>query len=374
MAEPLKNLFDEDVIDRIAQMFVPHAPDLDWNKFCSGARHGYRKLELLPRARHIADCLATVLPRDFPAAVELLIASLGPAHEVEQNSGMASFVYLPHCLYVAKYGIEHFEAAMRANYELTKRFSAEFSIRPFIARYPQASLRLLEQWVEDPNVHVRRLVSEGTRPRLPWAGRLSTFADSPSTMILLLERLRDDPHEYVRRSVANHLNDIGKDHPQLLIKLCARWMQQASADRRRLIGHALRSLIKQGHADALRIMGFSAGVGLSVGAGKVSPKRALIGASAKAEFTVLNNSRRSQPVLVDLRVHYVKADGTSSPKVFKHSEFELAAGEARSLSYKLSFRQMTTRTHYPGRHRIEALVNGKVMPVAEFSLIGSAAG
>ena len=256
MAEPLKNQFDEDVIDRIAQMFEPVAPELDWFSFRAAARKGYRELELLPRARHIADSLAQVLPKDFPTAVELMIASLGPAHEVEQNSGMAGFVYLPHCLYVAKYGLEHFDAGMKANYELTQRFSAEFSVRPFIEKNPAACLQLFNQWVDDPNVHVRRLVSEGTRPRLPWAGRLSSFADSPGTMIALLTRLRDDRHEYVRRSVANHLNDIGKDHPQVLIELCSQWMRDADLQRKRLIGHALRSLIKAGPARCAADHGF----------------------------------------------------------------------------------------------------------------------
>lgn len=368
MAEPLKNYFNESFIDRIAQMFLQVAPELDWKLFKKQAQIGFETLELLDRARHIANCLARALPADFPQAAQIVIDSLGPAHEVEQHSGMEAFIYLPHCMFVAHHGLNHFDAAMRANYELTKRFTAEFSVRPFIEQYPKESLALFEAWVLDPNVHVRRLVSEGTRPRLPWWGALKVFANSPESMIALLLHLRDDPHEYVRRSVANHLNDIGKEHPQLLVRTCAKWMKGASLNRQRLIKHALRSLVKQGHAEALQVLGFREAEGLTVRGGKVTPRQPSIGSAARVDFAVENCSGETQAVLVDLKVHYVKANGSLAPKVFKLTQFVLAAGESKALSHKLSFKQMTTRTHYPGKHLLEVLINGRTVDLAEFTL------
>ena len=136
---------------------------------------------------------------------------------------MDVFIYLPHVFFVAKFGVGHFEASMRAQYELTQRFTAEYSIRGFLERYPERTLARLREWAGDANAHVRRLVSEGTRPRLPWAPRLRAFQDDPQPVLELLELLKDDPELYVRRSVANNLNDIGKDNPTALIDTCRHW-------------------------------------------------------------------------------------------------------------------------------------------------------
>lgn len=370
MAEPLKNQFGEEIIDRIAAMVSPQAPRLDWESFRRRARKGYVELEMMDRARQIASELARVLPKRFPIAADLLVRSFGPAHESEQNSGMEGFLYLPFGLYIATHGLDDFDAGMRANYELTKRFTAEFSLRPFLEKQPKRALEYLACWVDDPNVHVRRLVSEGTRPRLPWAGRLRTFDDCPDAMIGLLTRLRDDPHEYVRRSVANHLNDIGKSHPDLLVDVCARWMAAASEPRRKLVRHALRFLVKQGHEGAIRVLGFDRRHADAVEIGRVSitPRRASIGESIEVRFQLCNKASSGCRLVVDLKVHYVKADSTHSPKVFKLGQVELAAGGAIELRHKLSLRQMTTRTHYPGRHLLEAMVNGRPIALGGFTV------
>ena len=171
---------------------------------------------------------------------------------------METLFYLPFVFFVADHGLECFETSMRAQYELTKRFTAEFSIRAFIERYPNETLKRLAEWAHDPNMHVRRLVSEGTRPRLPWASRLRGFQEDPSPVLELLEVLKDDPEEYVRRSVANNLNDISKDHPELVVEVTRRWWLDASEDRRRLVRHALRTLVKAGNTEALAVLGYDA--------------------------------------------------------------------------------------------------------------------
>ncbi len=166
------------------------------------------------------------------------------------------FFYLPHTIFVAEHGLDHFELSMKAQYELTKRFSAEGSIRPFIAKYPDRTLGTLREWSGDSNAHVRRLVSEGTRLRLPWAMRVQWLDANPERVLELLELLKDDPSTMVRRSVANNLNDLGKVHPALLARTCEAWLQNASTERRALVEHALRSAVKRGNADALRLLGY----------------------------------------------------------------------------------------------------------------------
>jgi 3-methyladenine DNA glycosylase AlkC len=221
MGEPLKNFYGPDVPARIAAMIAQVDPAFPAEAFLADALDGYEALELTPRARQIARALGRHLPQDYERAIEILVASLAPKLEAAELTGMEVFVYMPHVFFVADRGGDRFEASMRAQYELTQRFTAEYSIRVFLERYPEATLARLREWARDPSVHVRRLVSEGTRPRLPWAPRLRSFQDDPRPVLELLELLRDDPELYVRRSVANNLNDIGKDNPAALIETCS---------------------------------------------------------------------------------------------------------------------------------------------------------
>jgi 3-methyladenine DNA glycosylase AlkC len=227
---------------------------------------------------------------------------------------------------------------------------------------------MLRVWVRDPNPHVRRLVSEGTRPRLPWAGRLRGFQEDPLPVLALLEELKDDPELYVRRSVANNLNDIGKDHPEVLVDVARRWMFQASAERKALVRHALRSLVKEGHADALKVLGFGPDADVTIEDVTISPKRVAMGGKVVVAFTVRSTARRGQRVLVDLRVHFVRAAGKASPKVFKLKAVDLATGTTTSCRKTVSLADLTTRQHYPGKHLVDALVNGRVMPIGAFTL------
>ena len=258
MAEPLKNSFGPDVPVWVADVIEAVFPDFEREVFLQVALDGYDDLELTPRARHISKALAQVLPPDRDHAIRILIDSVGPEIGSNELTGMQSFRHLPFVFFVADEGLDCFETSMRAQYELTKRFTAEFSIRAFIERDPDKTLARLAEWARDPNVHVRRLVSEGTRPRLPWAPRLRGFQEDPSPVLELLEVLRDDPEEYVRRSVANNLNDISKDHPERAVDVVERWWVDAGEDRRRLVRHALRTLVKAGNARAIAVLGYGA--------------------------------------------------------------------------------------------------------------------
>jgi 3-methyladenine DNA glycosylase AlkC len=368
MAEPLKNYFGPDVPARIARMIKEVDSTFDEGAFLTDALDGYQALELTRRARQIADALGRHLPQEYELAIEILIASLGPKIEAAEVTGMAVFVYLPHVFYVAKFGADHFEASMRAQYELTQRFTAEYSIRVFLERYPERTLARLRQWAFDSNVHVRRLVSEGTRPRLPWASRLRAFQDDPRPVLELLELLKDDPELLVRRSVANNLNDIGKDNPATLIETCRRWMKDATPERSWLVRHALRSAVKRGEPEALEILGFIPAAGIRVRDIHVAPAVAVIGKSVTITVELANERAVTKQLLVELRIHFVKANGRPSPKVFALKALELQPRESARLTKKISLAQHTTRTHYPGQHRVEVLVNGRTSGATLFQV------
>jgi 3-methyladenine DNA glycosylase AlkC len=368
MGEPLKNHYGPDIPRRIGGMIADAWPAFDKKAFVAAALKGYEPLELKQRAHHIAKAMHAHLPREFPVAVDILLASLGPALEETESFGMAPFLYFPHLIFVAEHGLDHFEESMRAQHELTQRFSAEFSIRAFLVKHPARTLARLREWTADPSPHVRRLVSEGTRPRLPWAGRLRDFMRDPTPVLALLELLKDDPELYVRRSVANNLNDIGKDHPAILTKVAKEWLRDATPEREWVVRHALRSAVKRGDAGALDAMGYGKTANVDVGNVAISPKRAVIGGAVTIAFDVTNKSKQQQHVLVDFRIHFVKSNGKASPKVFKLKELDLAPRETVTLSKKVSLKEMTTRKHYPGRHVVDVVINGKTRPLGQFEL------
>jgi 3-methyladenine DNA glycosylase AlkC len=368
MASALKDSYGHAVAKTIARAVAAVHPDFPHDAFLADARKGYAPLSLIRRGRHVADALRRHLPPDYPDALAILMASLAhlPVGGTEQTLG--SFLLLPYTQFVSEHGLDHFEPSMAAQYRLTQLFTAEFSLRAFLDRHPDKTLALLRGWARDPSEHVRRLVSEGTRPRLPWAARLRAFQKDPTPVLALLELLRDDESLYVRRSVANNLNDIGKDHPERLVATANAWLDGASPQRQWIVRHALRSAIKRADPGALSALGFGGSANVRVGEVAIRPKRAAIGGGLSIAFDVANRAKKAQRVLVDLRVFYVKANGGSAPKVFKLTTLSLAPGETARVSKSLSLAQMSTRKHYPGRHRVEVMLNGRTEPLGEFDL------
>ncbi|MCC7263059.1 MAG: DNA alkylation repair protein [Candidatus Latescibacteria bacterium] len=368
MAEPLKNHYGPRIPERIAGMIGAVYPAFDRRAFRRDALDGYEALELMPRGRHLARTLRRHLPASYPKALKILLASIEPPG-TPRGADLGTFSYMPHTFFVAEYGLDHLELSLQAQYELTQRFTAEFSIRPFLERHPEATLARLRVWATDPSEHVRRLVSEGTRPRLPWAPRLRAFQRDPAPVLKLLELLKDDPALYVRRSVANNLNDIGKDHPELLAQIARRWLKGATPERAWVVRHALRSAVKRGEAGALAALGFGGQAQVEVSQVHLSPKRAALGGAVDLAFTLTSTSARAQRLLVDFQVFFVKASGKASPKVFKLKAVELAPGAALTLTKKISLAEMSTRRHYAGQHRVEVLLNGEARPLGSFQLM-----
>lgn len=257
----LANLLDRDAIECLVHNIRRVHPKFDGKAFQRSALNGLKPLSIMQRGQHLAKTLREYLPSRYEQAVRILIKSLTPPLANTEDLGLALFFYLPHVSFIATYGLDPvhnagrdpFEISMVAQYELTKRFSAEFSIRPFLIKWPERTLTKLMEWTEDQDPHVRRLCSEGTRPRLPWATRIPAFIKNPRPVLPILETLKDDPDLYVRRSVANHLGDIAKDHPRLAFELCERWLEGASKERKWLLRHAVRHPAKKGVKTALRI-------------------------------------------------------------------------------------------------------------------------
>lgn len=370
MAEPLKNHFGVEIPRTIAEMIVAVYPAFPKRQFLRTALQNYESLELMPRGRHIARALRQHLPDDYEKAIEILLASLGPSVPKQAgDGGMAPFLFMPHAMFVQDYGLDYFEPSMRAQYELTQRFTAEFSIRPFLEHHREATLARLTLWATDPSPDVRRLVSEGTRPRLPWAPRLREFQADPQPVLALLDLLKDDPDLYVRRSVANNLNDIGKDHPALLAQTAKKWMRNATEERRWLIRHALRSAVKRGEPGALHVLGAGHEAQVVVRQRSITPNRVKLGQSVTVAFEIRNAQSKLQRVVVDFRIHFVKANGSTTPKVFKLKMIELSPRASVSLKKRVSLKPMTTRTHYPGPHRVDILLNGRAKPLGTFELL-----
>jgi len=264
---------------------------------------------------------------------------------------------LPVNQFIAARGTDHFDLGLDLLKALTPHFTAEFGIRPFIHRDQRRALAIISGWVDDPDQHVRRLASEGTRPRLPWAMRLTQLVRNPAPILPILSALMDDPEDYVRRSVANSLNDIAKDHPDMVAAFIAGQIEDASPERRRLLKHASRTLLKNGHAQALANFGFGSAASLACELRLPKPS-VLFGEGLDFEIRLRNAGKASQSLMIDYAIHHVKADGSLSPKIFKWKTVTLAAGEHHVVQRRHAMRPITTRRYYPGEHRIAILING----------------
>jgi 3-methyladenine DNA glycosylase AlkC len=373
VADTLKTFFSPSLVRRLAADVARVHPDFPARAFVRDACAGLESLELLDRGRHISRALGAHLPSAYPDAIDVLLRSLGPEHASDElvGAGIAPFFYLPHLTLIADHGLGHFDLSMRAQYELTKRFTAEASIRPYIANEPERTFAVLRDWAKDPNAHVRRLVSEGTRLRLPWAPRVPWLDANPERILGLLELLKDDPSTMVRRSVANNLNDLGKVRPDLLIRTASAWLDGASSDRRVLIEHALRSAVKRGDPAALRLLGYGRAPKVSLERVVFDPRRVPIGTRVVMTFSLRSTSKTPQELLVDVAVHFVKARGVTTAKVFKVARVVLAPRRRVDLRALFSLAVHTTRVPRPGKHLVEVIVNGKAMRAGSFEVVKS---
>ena len=353
----MKDRISPDVVTHLADLLAAASKSFKREEFLAAAIEGLESMEMKARVIHVADALAAGLPANFPKAAKVIDRAL---KSPELNSWMAYAVDD----YVARYGIDFPEVALPLMGKLTKRWSCEFAIRPFIREHPKETFEQFDIWIGSDDEDLRRLVSEGSRPRLPWGGFIPEFVEDPTPTIALLDRLVDDPSLYVRKSVANHLNDIAKDHPELAIETARRWLDGDPDSERRhwIVGHGMRSLIKAGDPEALALVGYDAGAPVEIKGFEVNPDAIAIGEAVTISFTLV--AEEETPVMVDYLVHHAGTKGARSAKVFKLKKVKLSAGKPVLFRREHRIREVSVRKIYPGPHVIEVQVNGRVLAAA----------
>ncbi|MEN8116734.1 MAG: DNA alkylation repair protein [Bacteroidota bacterium] len=359
MAEKLKDiLFPREKVELFATVLKEVYLEFDTEHFVNSVcDENWPERELKEKMRHTTLCLHNYLPKDFPKAVKILVKI------VPKVTGFEAIV-LPD--YVEVYGQEHWDISLSALGELTKCGSSEFAIRPFLNKDLEGTMKYMTRWAGDDDFRVRRFASEGCRPRLPWASGVPALKKDPSLVLPILEKLKNDPEEFVRKSVANNLNDISKDHPELVLDICERW-QGKSKNTDWIIKHACRTLLKQGNKRAMLLFGFANPELMKVENLVFSDDSPAIGNDITFNFNLNLQTAQKQKVRLEYIVHFVKANGKTSPKVFQIKEVEMQPG-VHSITKKHTFKNMSTRKHYPGLHKFQVVVNGEVKAEASVTL------
>lgn len=360
-----KNWINADVVKKMASHIHHHFSQFDKASFCKVSAQ-LPPLELKARVELISATLFDHLPNDYERALKILM--LATTKPKAGQPALQGFELWPLTTFIEKFGLDHPDQSLLALYELTQRFTAEFAIRPFILQNPKRTLKVLQKWADDPNHHVRRLVSEGSRPRLPWGLRLKFLIEDPAPTLPLLERLKYDEELYVRKSVANHLNDISKDHPDLVVKIAKQWLQKAPAKHQKkiqwIVRHSLRSLLKAGHTEALQLLGYHVPSKIEISKMKLSKKNLKMGETLEFSFNLASSAEAD--LMIDYIIHHVKANGKHSAKVFKLSTKRVMPELAYEIRKKHAFKKITTRTYFSGKHFLEIMINGKIMNRTSF--------
>lgn len=357
MAEPLKNSYNAAFIDRLGKAIHSSHPAFDCQHFRQAVfSHGWDDLELKARMARIRESLQQTLALPYQQAIKALW------QPVQAFSGYEA-MFFPE--FIQAYGLDDWDTSIDALAWFTQFSSSEFAVRPFIEADSRKMMAQMLEWTRHDNHHVRRLASEGCRPRLPWAPALPAFKQDPSALWPILDALKTDQTDYVRRSVANNLNDISKDHPKQVLDWCEqRINQHPHTDW--IIKHACRGLLKASDPRALALFGFKPPKHIQINEFSSNISRIKEGDSLylQADFSA---AKALGKIRSEYLIHYVKANGTSSAKVFILAEAELNEPR-KSYRRKQSFARMTTRKHYPGIHKIELRINGVVMASCEVEL------
>lgn len=373
-ASLLKNHINADTILILANSISRVYGAFDTKGFIKQAQKNLDEKELKQRVQHLIDLLCQYMPQDFEKSADILFA-LADFWRKEEGLEISGFTAWPVIDYVPVVGLDKPILALELLEKLTPHFSAEFAIRPFYEQHQKLTLETARTWTQDSNEHVRRLASEGLRPRLPWGKQLRDFKQSPQLILPILEQLMADESLYVRKSVANCLNDISKDHPDFLINVCREWLQlrntlneNQQAWLQWVITRGTRSLVKQGHPESFTLLGYTENPQIKLGKFALESDAVALGQELHFSFDLCSLADE-QSFVVDFCVYYQKANGTLSPKVFKLKNCLLNAGESMRFSKHLSFKALTTRSYHLGEHQIAIHINGKEMQKQSFYLL-----
>ncbi|MEP4197338.1 MAG: DNA alkylation repair protein [Aliishimia sp.] len=365
-------LFNATSVGQLAAEYEAGVPGFDGARFTQEALAGFESRELMARIDWLAECIAAQLSPDFPTMADQIEAAMPPALSADKrDDDFGQFIHAVPGILAVWHGLEaHRARALDLLHAATQRFSMEFSIRYFLIRWPEETLTRMSDWASDPHYHVRRLASEGTRPVLPWGKAVGL---SPEQTLPLLDRLHGDATRFVTRSVANHLNDLSKSHPDIVLQRFEHWAEGAQQDVKELAWmrkHALRTLIKKGHPGALAALGYRDDPNLKADL-RVAQSNLEIGQTLAFEAEITSDN--DLPVLVDYVIWFQKANGTQAPKTFKLKTASVAAGKSLSINKKHVLRgNATTFKIYPGAHKIGLQVNGRIVADCVFDLAASA--
>jgi 3-methyladenine DNA glycosylase AlkC len=352
-----KNLINKDVVKTIALDISKIYPTFNSKEFIKTSSK-LDTLELKARVQHISSTLKTYLPNEYQAAIKIIC-------DVIKMDHLSGFALWPFSEYISQYGLDDFETSMQAMYLLTQKFTSEFAVRPFLIKNPEIVLHYFNKWANDKNHHVRRWVSEGSRPLLPWGMKLQNFVADPTPTIKLLDKLKYDDELYVRKSVANHLNDISKHHPKKVIETISTWEKSCPAHQIVKIHwikkQALRTLIKKGDQHALKLMGIKGEANVNIGQLILNKKNIQIGEHLEFSFELSSKSNKPQKLVIDYLIHFVKSNQKLKAKVFKLKTITIESNSKIKIQKKHSMRLITTMDYYPGEHSISIQINGKVL-------------
>ncbi len=365
--EPFKNFINAKVVHTLAKRIKSAYPDFAHKRFEKKCLASLDELELKERAILIGEALWQELPDEPARAIEIVRQAILPMPTLIEGDTFDGWLFFPINSLLTAHGLAAVDASLKLLPEVTKRSTAEFGIRVFLIHKPKKILPHLKRWAKDPDPNLRRLVSEGTRPRLPWGEQITAFIADPSPILPLLELLKDDPSEYVRRSIANNLNDISKDNPELMLDVVENWLQDADQNRRQLLKHACRSLIKQGHPRCLQLLGYG-NPQLKVSAFAATPSAIQLGEKLVLSLELESTANKPQDLIVDYRFHLVKANGQTAPKVFKGNSLTLGPKAKKPLKKGFHLKPISTRKYYTGEHTVELLINGQSLSSATFQL------
>ncbi len=363
MADALKDMVDGAVVAEIAARFSRADPRFDAAGFAADLTAVLPDLELKPRIQAIARRMRAALPDEYRAALEVVVAV------ATAEPPIAGFAAWPLCTFVEIFGVDDPAASLPAMEPLTKRASCEFAVRPFLSAHWDAAYAQLVEFTANEDEAVRRLPSEGTRPRLPWGVRVPRLIADPEPGLALVARLRADPSETVRRSVANHLNDVAKDHPDLVVAIVREWAAEDPPADPAMLAHALRTLVKQGNRGALGALGYTTAAAVDVLEFSVTPAAVSMGDHIELAAHLHATAATSQRLVIDFVIHHVTAAGGTSPKVFKWKTIAMAPGETVLLRKRRMIQHASTRTYRAGTHRVELQIAGAIVADAAFDVV-----
>lgn len=357
--EPLKEMFNYAFYERFAAAFQKVYDSFNERQFLKQVTTGLEALSLNQRLRNTAVVVRQFLPADYKKAIHIMREVIP-----DLPHGYTTLVFPD---FVGLYGKQHFEVSIDALKYFTQFGSSEFAIREFLRMDLHRTMAVMNEWAEDENHHVRRLASEGCRPRLPWSFKLEEIVRKPAITRPVLEKLKADSHIYVRKSVANHLNDISKDHPSYVLDLVAGWNKK-NAHTLWIIRHGCRTLIKKGNKNSMAVFDFEKNARVKIGNFKFDRETVKLNETLEFQFSIASLKAREQKLCVDYRIHYCKKSGDTVPKVFKLREIVLQPEETVKITKRQVFRDFTTRKHYSGIHCLEIIINGDVMIKRKFKL------